>query len=64
MNEDFLKILEERSDSEDSDCQIYIGSLQFSYMGNKFWTVSNNFGGHKILDENVTREELLSWIGY
>ena len=62
MNEDFLEFLENKTDLIDEDCQIYIGSLQFSYMGNKFWTVSNNFGGHKILDENVTREELISYI--
>ena len=62
MNEDFLEFLENKTDLIDEDCQIYIGSLQFSYMGNKFWAVSNNFGGHKILYENVTREELISYI--
>ena len=63
MNEDFLEILEEKADSKELDCQIYIGNLQFSYMGNNFWTVSNNFGGNRTLDENLTREELFSWIG-
>jgi len=62
MTEDFLKTLEEKADSGSLDCQIYIGTLQFSYTGNGFWIVSNNFGGNKTLDENVTKEELFSWM--
>jgi len=62
MNEDFLEALENASDSLEDGCYIYIGDLQFSYMGNHLWTILNNFGGQRIINENVTREELISYI--
>ena len=60
--EDFLEILGNRADSIDEDCHVYIGDLQFAYTGNHLWSVLNNFGGRRLINKNVTREELISYI--